>query len=160
MKVMVTGHRPNKLGGYGQSDIQTAVRVELYNLLTDIQHDHPDLIAISGMALGVDQWFAQEAMDLFIPVHAYIPFLGQECKWPKLSQDTYNSILRKCTETIVVCEGSYAAWKMQKRNERMVDDANLCIAVWDGTNGGTANCINYIRKSNKELIHINPKELE
>lgn len=39
----------------------------------------------------------------------------------------------------------------------MVDNSDFVIAVWDGTKGGTANCVRYAKKLNKELVAINPK---
>jgi hypothetical protein len=38
----------------------------------------------------------------------------------------------------------------------MVDHAELLIAVWDGTSGGTANCVKYARKDGVEIWRINP----
>ena len=40
----------------------------------------------------------------------------------------------------------------------MVDNSDIIIAVWDGTKGGTYNCVQYAKKKNKEIIQINPKE--
>ena len=49
---------------------------------------------------------------------------------------------------------------MQTRNEWMVDKADVVIACFDGTNGGTANCVNYAREKNKELIIIDPQGMK
>lgn len=153
MIVSFTGHRPNKLGGYQTPNpTYTYIIQELNNVLLKIKPDK----AISGMALGWDQWAAQVCIDLQIPFIAAIPFVGQEKIWPQSSKDIYNSLLRKAIEQVIVCEGGYAAWKMQKRNEWMVDRSELVIACFDGTNGGTANCISYAKEKNKELIIINP----
>jgi uncharacterized phage-like protein YoqJ len=35
---------------------------------------------------------------------------------------------------------------MQRRNEWMVDRADKLVALWDGSWGGTFNCIEYARK--------------
>ena len=42
----------------------------------------------------------------------------------------------------------------------MVDDADFCIAVWDGSPGGTANCVNYIKLKRKPLLLIDPTTLK
>lgn len=92
---------------------------------------------------------------------AYIPFAGQELKWPAESQRLYKSILEQpFVSPIIVCEGGYAAWKMQRRNERMVDDATDILACWDGTPGGTGNCVAYATKVGKPIHRINPAELK
>jgi uncharacterized phage-like protein YoqJ len=45
---------------------------------------------------------------------------------------------------------------MQIRNEWMVDNAHIVLALWDGSSGGTGNCIKYAnRKSvNKPIINL------
>ncbi len=48
---------------------------------------------------------------------------------------------------------------MDKRNKWMVDNCDLLIAVWNGTSGGTANCVNYAKSINKQIIIINPNSL-
>ena len=50
----------------------------------------------------------------------------------------------------------YKPWLMQKRNEYMVDLADKVIAVWDGSKGGTGNCVRYAEKCGKEIIRIVP----
>ena len=54
--------------------------------------------------------------------------------------------------------GGYAAWKMQKRNQFMVDHSNLLIAVWDGSSGGTSNCVAYAKKIGLQIVLFNPKD--
>ena len=49
---------------------------------------------------------------------------------------------------------------MQKRNEYMVNESDKVIAVCDGSKSGTYNCIKYAENQNKEIIVINPKEIE
>jgi len=43
---------------------------------------------------------------------------------------------------------------MNDRNKYMVDRADEIIAVWDGSNSGTSNCINYAKKQGKPVINI------
>jgi len=52
---------------------------------------------------------------------------------------------------------AYTPAKMQKRNEAMVNDCNILIAVWNGTKGGTYNCIEYAKHVGKVIYTINPK---
>lgn len=144
-----TGHRPNKLGGYGD-DVQNALISLAFNFLTT---NTPDKI-ISGMALGWDLAWAHAGILKGIPVVAAIPFLGQECKWPKYSQDYYNTLLDKCCEIVEVSPPGYAIWKMFKRNEYMVDNSDKVIALWDGSKGGTYSCVKYAEKVSKEIINL------
>jgi uncharacterized phage-like protein YoqJ len=159
--VAVTGHRPCKLGNeYGlQGPYSDYIREEIRKLLLLYR----PIQAISGMALGVDTIFAQEALQLDIPLLASLPFKGQECKWPYQSQQNYHQILSNpLVTTFVVCEGGYNSAKMQIRNEYMVDNCNILISVWNGTKGGTMNCVRYAEKKKREgceieIIYINPE---
>lgn len=144
-----TGHRPNKLGGYGVDAFDVLVEVaEVY-----LDDNAPEKV-ISGMALGWDTAWAQAALNLGIPVIAAIPFKGQEGMWPAASQRNYHTILNKCRESIYVCEAGYAPWKMQTRNQWMVDNCTTLIALWDGSDGGTGNCIKYAEKIKKPIINL------
>jgi uncharacterized phage-like protein YoqJ len=149
MKVCAaTGHRPNKLGGHGHA-VDNALRDLAYNFL---RVEQPD-IAISGMALGWDMAFAEAAISLGIPTVAAVPFAGQESKWPAASQHRYRQLCQVARVT-VVCDGGYSPEKMQKRNEWMVDNSTMLVALWDGTAGGTCNCINYARKVNRHTVNL------
>lgn len=157
MKIMITGHRPNALGGYGMNPIQLWAREKIAQTLKEIKKKYPDVEAITGMALGVDQWWAIEAHDQNIPFHAYLPFDGQERQWPLKAQEGWQNILNWAESKTTVCSGGYAAYKMQKRNAAMVDAATVCVAVWNGqTRGGTYNCIQYITLMQKPLYIIDP----
>ncbi len=160
MRVMVTGHRPPGISpqrSYKECPTFQEVRKAFSQFLSSFAKSKiPIDFVISGMALGVDQWFASIARLMNIPFHAYIPFVGQEGKWPQASQNTYRALLDSCSRLEVVCPGEYAAWKMQKRNETMADNSDIAIAVWNGTPGGTANCVSYLQKLNKPFVRYDP----
>jgi uncharacterized phage-like protein YoqJ len=155
MIVSFTGHRPNKLGGYKlPNPAYLYVCQQLEKTLKELQPTE----AISGMALGIDQWAANVCLKLGIPFTAAIPFVGQEKAWPQSSQQTYHKLLSKATKQVIVCQGGYAPQKMQTRNEWMCNHCDQLIAVWDGTPGGTGNCVQYAKSINKTIIFINPRE--
>lgn len=137
-----TGHRPDKLGGYSlaASAQWTGVAEQLLQAL------QPERV-ISGMALGWDTYLARAAIRLGLPLMAAIPFNGQESRWPAESQHIYNRILDQATEVVVVCGGGYSAEKLQRRNAWMVDRCDFLLCCWDGSPGGTANCIAYARET-------------
>ncbi len=154
MIVSFTGHRPNKLGGYNlPNPTYLHVCQQIDKTLREVR---PEKI-ITGMALGVDQWAANIAIKLGIPFIAAVPFTGQELAWPQASQKLFNRLLEKSAEVVIVSEGGYSAFKMQIRNEWMVDRAGQVIAIWDGTKGGTGNCVEYAKSKGKEIIYINPR---
>src|SRR5574343_274271 len=153
--VAFTGHRPDKCGGFKvPNPLQQYISKELRRVLLEINPTQ----AISGMALGVDQYAAEVCIELKIPFIAAVPCEGQEKIWPEPSRIKYNQILAKAEKVELVSPGGYAAWKMQIRNKWMVDHCDVLIGVFDGTSGGTANCISYAKSIGKKIIIINPKE--
>jgi hypothetical protein len=133
-----TGHRPDKLGGYdpytSKKVLALAVRV--------VQRFRPEAV-ITGMAQGWDMALAQAAINCSVPFRAYIPFIGQEQVWPSATRLYYKALLDKA-ETIEICStGGYTKASMQLRNQRMVDDCDVVAALWNGSAGGTANCVAY-----------------
>jgi uncharacterized phage-like protein YoqJ len=157
MKIAVTGHRPDKLGGYNENNpIAITLKQCMSHYLSTVSRD---TIVISGMALGVDQWWAEAAIGWQIPFIAAVPFMGMESKWPRASQDRFNNILSYADSIVYVCEPGYEPWKMQKRNEWMVDNCDKLVAYWDGSPGGTANCVQYARAKGRTIDMYNPRTL-
>lgn len=153
-----SGHRPNKLEKFGGYNIHDPRYEPLRTAIGNHLIEQKVSKAISGMALGIDQLAAEVCVRLGIPFIAAVPHVGQEKIWPQSSQKQYQDLLAKAAEVVIVSEGEYAAYKMQVRNEWLVDNCDILIMIWDGTNGGTSNCRNYAEKQNKKIIRINPQD--
>lgn len=149
MIICGTGHRPNKLGGYSV-EVHNQLVVLAKQALKDLQ---PSKV-ISGMALGWDQALMEAAQRRAFHTIAAVPFRGQERAWPTESQKKYQSLLDDAADIVYVCEDGYAPWKMQKRNQWMVDQAHVVLALWDGSDGGTANCVRYAELMHKPVINL------
>lgn len=151
MIICGTGHRPTKLGGYSVKAFNDLIFfAEKWLKENKIKATG----VISGMALGWDQALAIAAIRNGINLTCAIPFKGQELAWPSDSQKLFNRILDKSQEIFYVSKGSYSPSKMQIRNKWMVDRSDLVLAMWDGSSGGTANCIKYAEGKNKTVINL------
>lgn len=151
----VTGHRPDKLNN--EYDMNGPMSLWISNEIDQTLKDLKPQKCICGMALGVDTIFAINCLFHAIPLIAAIPFKGQEKKWPEKSQEIYNKILsHELVEVVYVNNPGYASWKMQKRNEYIVNNCNILLAIWDGSEGGTGNCIGYATSIKKEILIIDP----
>lgn len=137
MILATTGHR--KWGSFDPNPLQAWAQCRLREELVRLAPEQ----CLSGMAIGWDQWFVEACIELGIPFTAVVPFAGQESTWPKLAQVHYSALLARAAEVKIVCGGGYAPWKMQKRNEWMVDRGNHLLAGWNGSLGGTAYCYEY-----------------
>lgn len=151
MIICGTGHRPNKLGGYGYE-----VHKKLNDLAIHYLSELPDNLekVISGGALGWDQALAAAALYLKIPYVMALPFEGFEARWPVPSIQYLSSLCEQAAETVYVCEPGYDPWKMQERNRWMVDHADRVLALWNGTDGGTANCVRYAVAKHKPIVNL------
>ena len=147
-----TGHRPPKLGGYGD-DVYARLVAFTRRWVDALQ---PKLV-ISGAALGFDFALADAAIAAGAPLHLAIPCDTQASKWPPASQRKYEWLRARATSERIVCPGPYRSDVMDRRNAYMVDYAareqGLMLALWDRSAGGTRNCLDY--SGRYELDRIN-----
>jgi uncharacterized phage-like protein YoqJ len=163
MKIAVTGHRPNKLGGeYNlEGPYSNYIRNEIETLLANWWvANKGNVTGISGMALGVDQLFAKICIEVGIPFIAAVPCQGQESPWPEVSRIRYHRLLERASQVYHVSTSTYSKDCMQKRNEWMVDQCDVLIAVWNGTPGGTKNCLDYAIRKDKLIARIDLEHIK
>lgn len=138
MIVAASGHRPPKLGGYHDEP-----RVKATALAVEWIKEHHPTTLIVGMALGWDTAVAQAAIICDVPYIAALPFIGQETAWHEPDRDRFDLLLKYAESTVVVSPGTYTKGKMHARNRWMVDHAQRMLVLFDGTAGGTSNCVEY-----------------
>ena len=72
-KVMVTGHRPQD---FDETELYMTVEW-LESMARWLKEEHGGFTAISGMALGVDTWWALKALEAGYQLDAHVPFWKQ-----------------------------------------------------------------------------------
>lgn len=150
-RLAVTGHRPDKLGGYNTPNL---VYNEVCDLIRGYLKSNPPSYVITGMALGVDQWTAQICIELGIPFLAAIPHEGHGANWPESSRNTYEQLLSKAKWKYLISKGPFTGRKMYLRNLWMVQNADKLLAMWDGSSGGTKNCIEAAVQVNTKVEYL------
>lgn len=152
MIVAVTGHRPPKLGGYYiPNAVYDAVRAGLLRKFHELQ----PTVVLTGMALGTDQWAAEICYANGIPFDAIVPFHGFENTWPDASKAQYHRLLTRARNVHTVTNTStYSSGLLQRRNQWLVDHSAMLLGVWNGSSGGTANCISYARGRSKPIVLV------
>jgi len=161
--IAFTGHRPQKLGGFDPTNpkraaVRTAIHDALQRAIDKYGKTH-EIVVISGGALGVDQDAASIANKLGLPFIVAVPCQGHDSKWNPSDKARYKTMLSHASQVVMVHDGPYNNTCMQDRNEWMVDHCDALVAVWDGSSGGTANCVKYAQKMKKPIIFINPDNL-
>ncbi len=167
MKLAITGHRPNKLGNdfTFTNPIIVKVRREIIDTIMAYKSrmrvnpttgDYArDLVLVSKIATGMEQLFVQIAIEFRIPFIAAIPYSNQEAEWGKSRKEQYRSLLGKAQNIHVASPHYYQSCILQC-DRWMIDNCDLLIVVWDGTKGGTANCVTYAKSIDKPIIYIKP----
>ena len=153
MKVAGTGHRPNKLQLHTDQDL-AVLSTFAFNWLEELAERYEPIDeVISGMAEGWDTALAIAALELDLPLVCAIPCEDQEKLWSEDAQAIYRGILSDATRVVLVSSGPYADWKMRARNGWMVDQLkgphDRLMTLWDGSLGGTANCVSYAMGKNR-----------
>lgn len=183
IKICYTGHRPELLGGY---DWNTQRNLQIFKRLLDDainfihkQSDNHFKVYFGG-ALGIDQmaftsWlYIKEVLKLDVKIELIlaIPFAKYDSKWiSQVDKDRLAHQIRVADEVVYVdtvsgyeCKhvpiGEYHSSKNHIRNNYMVDNSDIVFAVWNGQKeGGTASCVRYAQKKNKQSIVLDPKDI-
>jgi len=154
MIIAGTGHRPDKIRIGPLDAYHPAVANRLAALARAAVGRLAPSLVISGIAQGWDTALAQAALDLRIPFDAHVPFIGQESRWPPAAQRRYHALLGSARRVVITSPGGYSAVKMHIRNVRMVDDSDVLLALWDGSRGGTFNCVDYAVGAGRRIEYL------
>ena len=176
--ISFTGHRPNKLGGYDFNTKHNILIRQYFGrlLLQTIIKSDDNFHFITGGAIGFDQMMFHVCYLLRdkyftnkdkITVELAIPFKKQYIMWRDIDKQRHFEHLKLadiCTEVDTIekykCDKVhielYHKDKMQLRNMYMVDNANTIYALWNGTSGGTNNCVKYAKSLKKNVIITHP----
>ena len=143
-----TGHRPEDAEDEAAVRIKSRVKLEYAKKPIDT--------FITGMAAGFDLWAADEAIKLGLDITAAVPWRGHKPR--KADEELYAHILASAKSVVyVVDQDNYpGGWVYQKRNEWMVDHADLIMAYWNPNKpfGGTYNCYQYAKDQDKPIANI------
>lgn len=140
MRIVITGHRTEKLATFDVGWIQSAIDA----VLVGLKSNNDNLLAYSGMASGIDLYFCNSCLLLGIPYIACVPFDGQETTMTPADADRREQFLKVAKEIKKV------------KNSWMVDHADVGIAVWSGQKGGTYNVVEQFVSSKTNFFWVNP----
>lgn len=169
--VCFTGHHPDRLGVFEPNNPVAVWVKECLRGAVMRAVNRGVVTFVSGGALGVDQWAAGIVIEIRAerqkrsPIrHRTIelviarPFPSQPNRWPAQARRHYEKILQQADRIIETANDPYAAWKLQKRNQWMIDNTDAVIAIWDGGPSGTGNTVEYAKKQGKPVLVIDPAE--
>lgn len=114
-------------------------------------------IFYNGLAIGFDLTTAELLLELKetypqIRLHGCIPFYGQERYYTAEEAELYRRIVSQCDEVTVLDE-AYHRSSYFKRNDYMIEQADVLYAYCTADHGGTAYTLkNFIRKKGEENV--------
>lgn len=150
MKVGITGHQ--KREGIQWPWVRRTICAELRRAGNVTR-------ALSSLAAGSDQEFAEAALSLGIAVTAVIPLeeYGRFFKGPDLAH--YQRLLEKSEAVHLRWQGD-PEHAFFEAGRFIVDQCDLLFAVWDGEKaeglGGTGDIVDYAWQQGRPVIHIEP----
>lgn len=152
MRVGIAGHQHLE-----NSSNWEWVRRELHDLLGRLSKP---LIGITCLAPGADSLFARLILEHDRAFEVVLPFPGYERNVPSDKRDDYQRLLKQAARVTTLERQKTDEESYLKAGKRVVDLADLMVAVWDGKPakglGGTADVVKYAQEKQKPIIYLDP----
>lgn len=150
LQIGITGHQERD--GIEWSWVKKIISIELSKISNRKR-------AITSLAVGSDQVFAQVALELGIPILAVIPLATYEQQFKGSDIEHYRQLLRKC-EVMQLNSPGTTEQAFFEAGRKIVEMSDLMFAVWDGNQaeglGGTGDIVKLAMQLAKPVLHINP----
>lgn len=166
--VAFTGHRPEKISGYGskpaevEQTIRRAAAAEISSLAAEGAMEF-----LCGMAPGFDIWCGEEVLNLrrngAIPpetrLTAVIPYRGFEHSFAEEAwRRRYTDLINGADSAVFLAE-EYSAGCFNVRNDYLVERSELLVAYFEGYAGGTAYTVHRALSRGGKVINLFQKML-
>lgn len=163
--VMFTGHRFQNLPfGFDETNIKCLKLKQIINTrICELIEKDSATNFISGMAIGIDMICAEIILELkndyaHISLECVVPCESQPDRWSEALKQRYYRILNECDKKTVL-QKEYTSDCMYKRNEHMVNNSDIVLAVWNGSGSGTSCTIKYAKEKGRRILVFNPEKL-
>lgn len=152
MRVGVTGHQ-SLTNPEGWDWVSMEMDAVLAKLPTPI-------IGLTCLAIGADSLFAKLVLQHHGSIEAVLPFPGYEARLQAHNRSNHRWLLDRASRVVILPRESTDEESYFEAGKKVVDLADLVIAVWDGKPakglGGTADIVEYARQRKKALVHLDP----
>ena len=156
-----TGHRSYKLPWCENEDDSRCVKMKTKltaEIINAINKGYVDFI--SGMALGFDIICAEMILELKkeyqkIKLIGALPSRDQYKVWKQYQIERYKKVLSEC-DSVRCLYDTYKDNCMLERNDYMINNSSLLIALYNGKGGGTGYTVKNATKKGLNIVIINP----
>lgn len=163
--IVIAGHRPPEIGGYGPNPIADSIRDHLARILEAKLSMHPDAVVITGMGLGVEQLGAEAAAAANVPYVGVLAFPDPSAVWPKPAQKHFDELL-DAAQDVIVLQKSVPDTKpamgtaLKQRDAWLARHGAEAILVGDPKDRGISSFARVLEKSlGEDVWTINPADL-
>ena len=163
MIVSLTGHRPDKISGWAEARgaIEVAIRKSLAEEIQRLVNEQGATTFMSGMAPGFDLWAADEVLRLraerkigeSVRLVLAVPYPDFDRSFASEYRALYESVMANADEVIYVSPG-YHRGCYTRRNDFLTESADLVLAYYEGSEGGTRYTCRKAEKVGKKVINI------
>ncbi|WP_334145081.1 SLOG family protein [Rhabdothermincola sp.] len=134
--LVVFGHRPPELGGYGDNPVAAEVRRKLVQILRAKHELFADLVVVTGLRLGAEMLGAQAAREAGVPYLVVLPYPHPEKVWPDESQHQFRDLLDDAIDVITLerkepRSKQQAGAALARRDAWLARHAAEAVLVWD-----------------------------
>lgn len=157
MRASLTGHRPERLGYSKEISYDADEWMAIIRWLKNEIKENKVTDVYCGMADGCDIAYGLAALLLkddgySVKLHCVLP-----CKNYNSSNSWYNHLKEDADEWVELSEEFYKGCD-NVRDQYMVDNSDILIAIWDGNkSGGVWSTIRKAQKKNLDIIYY-PKD--
>lgn len=161
--LLVTGHRPSELGGYGDNPVAERVRRRLVEILAAKRELYPDLTVVTGLNLGAEQLGATAAREASVPYVGVLGFPEQEAVWPPASQRTFQELVEGAERTVLLEKKAPAsrqqvAAALRRRNGWLANQVDEAVVVWDGSDEAIGRTVRSLEDRLEDVWIVDPHE--
>ncbi len=153
--VCATGPRPHHL----PPGAEPWVRAKLHDAAVWLRDQCGTTVGLSGMALGVDTWWAQALLDAGLTLGAYVPHPQQDARWPRAARAEWARLrgLADPGHSRMVSDHHHAR-AMTDRNRALMEDAVAVVAVMDPARrwGGTFDAVRIAHRLGRTGVWLDP----
>lgn len=152
--VAATGHRPEQ---FTPTQTQWVRHVALPRILTRLRDVHGTQQVLTGMARGVDLWWADEALRQGIDVAAYLPFEQQTSSWVDPDDVAEWERVRAAASREVIARDRGNVYAFHARNDLLIADSDLLVGVHvdNPSSNGTASTMKKAEARQRFVLDVN-----
>ena len=135
IKISVLTGKPYFCGGFDTESEEGRLWIvikTIQDILEDFARQDKIVVGLTGLALGIDQEFAQICLTKGLKYQVYLAYDDMDKNWKSLPDTTakrYRNLLDKSENTIIMAEGAFSPKKILNQKIKVVRESDVIIRV-------------------------------